>query len=102
MKRKTSDKYFQKLCGALNECNVILQKIPRIGRTAVGGIHEDDTICIRNRPDKENLVLILIHEVWHYLRPKWSEKHIENWSRKLFCEFSTDQYKILSRYLRRH
>jgi len=109
MRRKTIKHYFRLTVEALEECDIRLMPQPRVTtrdntQKGVGGLYLPDTneIRIRNCPEKENLLLTLIHEAWHHLRPTWKEKHINNWSRKLLCEFSTDDLKALSTYLRRH
>ena len=108
MKRKTRERYFQQTVNALNECDIIIRAQPRaLGRKGkqkvMGGLYFPETyeIRVRNRPDIENLVLTLIHEAWHHIKPDWGEKKIEEWSCKLFCEFSTNQHKTLSQFLKR-
>ena len=101
LRRKTTFRYFQMTVDALNECDIIFKKNLRIGHTPVGGWYLNDTVAINDAPDTDNLILNLIHEAWHHLRPTWKEGHIDKWSRKLFCEFSTNDLKNLEKFLRR-
>jgi len=99
MKLRTSKKWFTKICKVLNECEIRLQKAPRIGRRYVNGHCDGTTIAIRNNPYEVNIELTLIHETLHHIYPKWTEKKVDKVSRNLLCEFSTSQLKSLERYL---
>ena len=106
MGKKVAGKYFRDILSSLNECEVQLQKDPRVGRQVVGGWYHDHTITIRNRPDRDNMVLSLIHEALHHLYPDTEEydcdgEGIDLLARQLFCTFSTDQLKQLEYYLQK-
>jgi len=101
MRVKTAQKWFEKICSALNDCELKLQKIPRVGTKPVGGHCDGTVIAIRNRPDKENIELTLIHEALHYLYPDWTEKKVKTKSKYLLTEFTTNHLKGLRAYLRR-
>jgi len=106
MHKRHSDKYFRKIVEALNECDIRLEERPRVEGKTVGGWYRDDIIVIRYRPQRENMLLTLIHEALHHIYPDLNEfgdvgEGIDLLSRSLLCEFSTDQLKALSVYLRR-
>ena len=103
MKLKTAQKWFDKICSALNECELRIQKQPRIGRKAFDGICDfvDETISIKNNPNTNNIELTLIHEALHHLYPDWPEKKVELMAKRLLCNFTTTHLKKLRQYLRR-
>lgn len=115
MSRQIIDKYFCQIIGALNECEIVLQKsvrLPAVGSNkskrkwvALDGLYEDGTIYICNRPNQVNMVLTLIHEALHHVYPELPEydsagEPCDLLSRQLLCEFSTSQSQALEQYLK--
>ena len=104
MNKRTTDKYFERVVEALNDCEITFSRSPRVGKSVVGGHYDDSEIVIRNLPKTENMCLSLIHEALHHIYSELREEDsprefFDLLSRELFLQFSTSQHIVLQSYL---